>query len=485
MKPEQQAKRPALTAKRPEPKANYELRLIGLGDLSPREHPLGASHISVGSDRENDLVIAHSTVSRKHAILRQDAGRYTIADLESTNGTFVNGRRLKQPVLIKPGDEISFGAAKFAMMGGAGVARRMRHRRSPSRMIGAVAGIVLFAIAGFLGARYALYLSRSATQTAQGPRDEKVSAARPVIPLGEATASAAQPSIASAAPDAADDPSPIWLKHLNDFRDSVNLAPVGSDPKLSDGDRNHAIYVLKNFASEIRSGELGAQVHTEDTARPWYTPEGAEAARTSDVAEQGASAGRKVPDPQGWAIDGWMIAPFHRLFILSPLLHDAGFGYDCEDSSCVALLNVLSGADPLPRIGTPLEHPILFPPDGASIPPNMGALDTEWPTPISGCDGYAFPTGLPLTVQLGPMVDAQLNSFSLARDDGATLEACGFDANSYRNPDESERTRVVSNLRGQGAIVIVPRGPLEAGARYDVVATVNGRDYKWSFAIGR
>jgi hypothetical protein len=76
-----------------------------------------------------------------------------------------------------------------------------------------------------------------------------------------------------------------------------------------------------------------------------------------------------------------------------------------------------------------------------------------------------------------------LNSFSIARADGAKLEACGFDASSYRNSNGFDRARVVENLRGEGAIVIVPKAPLEAGGRYNVVATVNGRDYRWSFAI--
>jgi hypothetical protein len=63
------------------------------------------------------------------------------------------------------------------------------------------------------------------------------------------------------------------------------------------------------------------------------------------------------------------------------------------------------------------------------------------------------------------------------------LAACGFDANSYRNPVEDDRGRVVAGLRNQGAIVIVPRQPLEPGARYDVLVTVNGSDYKWSFSV--
>jgi len=460
--------------------AKREMRLVGTGDLAPFEHRLGAVDISIGSDPENDLLIAHPTVSRKHAILGYHAGRYTIADLDSTNGTFVNGQRIKRPVPLNPGDELSFGAAKFAVVGGTGI---VRAARSSSRMIGAAGGIVLFAIVGFLSARYAL--GHGAAPIAPAPQKENLPAATAFVPMAEATAAEAETSIAPPAPEIADDPSSTWLKHLNEFRASANLAPVRSDPKLSDGDHRHAIYILKNFATEFRNAELGAEVHTEDPARPWYTPEGAEAARTSDVAEQGAAPGKKVPDPQGWAIDGWMIAPFHRLFILSPLLHDVGFGFDCEENNCVALLNILSGADPSPRIGSPLEHPILYPPDGATIPSSMAALDTEWPTPISGCDSYTFPTGIPITVQLGPMVDAQLSSFSIEGEGGAQLPACGFDADSYRNPDPTERTRVVGNLRAQGAIVIVPRRPLDAGARYDVIATVNGHDYKWSFGVAR
>ena len=462
-----------------------EIKLIGRGDLSAREHRLGASQTSVGSDPENDLVIAHPTVSRKHAILRYRVGGCTIEDLESSNGTFVNGRRIRGRLNLKPGDEVSFGAAKFAVTGGVDVARRIR-RRSLSRIIGAIAGLVLFAIAGFLGARHALDAARVARQSAEASRAENVAATKPAIPSRETTVPEAEPSLAPApVPEVSDNFSPVWLKHLNDFRNVTGLLPVQSDPKLSAGDRRHAVYMIKNFATEIATNGLGAEVHTEDPAKPWYTPEGAEAARTSDITERGTSGGGRLPSPEEWAIEGWMTAPFHRLLILNPRLHEVGFGYDCEDNICVALLNVLSGADPLPSTDAPFEHPIVFPTDGSSLPASMRQLDAEWPTPISGCDGYAFPTGLPVTLQLGPLVDAQLSSFSIASDDGATIDACGFDASSYRNADESERERVAGNLRGQGAIVIVPRSPLDSGTRYDVLATVNGHDYKWSFEIAR
>ena len=325
-----------------------------------------------------------------------------------------------------------------------------------SKIVGAI-GIALLAIAGFIVTGYALNCGSIEARAAD-------------VPAG--------------ATSDADNPSPKWLKRLNEFRASAKLPPLKSDPALSEGDRKHAIYVVKNNAASLANGgSLGPDVHNEDSNKPWYTPDGAEAARTSDVAMRAGTPGKPVPDPQDWAIEGWMVVPFHRLLMLSPLLHRVGFGDDCENGICVAMLNVLKGADLLPRIGTPLAHPILFPPDGLSIPASMRQLDTEWPSPISGCDGYAFPTGIPATLQLGPVVDAKLNSFSIARADGAKLVACGFDANSYRNANAFDRDRVVDNLRGEGAIVIVPKEPLQAGRRYNVIATVNGRDYKWSFAI--
>jgi hypothetical protein len=421
-------------------------------------------------------------------IRREGNGFYRIEDLASTNGTFVNRRRIQQPIRLQPGDEIGFGATKFALARRPGDGAPMARRRSLARMLAPAAGIVLFAIVGFVVAGYLFNLRRSiltrplieqAQSTANVPRGSETNA--PAAQSSSEETAAEEPTAAEAETNEV----PLWLQHLNDFRASAGLASVSSDPDLSDGDHKHAVYIVKNFEARIMAGEIGAEVHTEDVHLPWYTPQGAAAAPNSDVAEQGASPGHKVLDPQLWAIDGWMVAPFHRLSILSPLLHNVGFGLDCEKNFCVAVLNVLSGAEPMPRTGAPLERPILYPPDGATIAAGMRALDTEWPTPISGCDGYAFPTGIPLTVQLGPNVDAQLDSFTVTTEDGTALEACGFDANSYRNPSEDDRTRVVGGLRSQGAVIIVPRQPLEAGGNYEVLATINGRDYKWSFSVAR
>ena len=68
--------------------------------------PLKKSVIDIGRRMENDLVIDDPRVSRDHAQLRVDNGRFVIFDLNSTGGTYVNSQRSHQSVLY-PGDVIS------------------------------------------------------------------------------------------------------------------------------------------------------------------------------------------------------------------------------------------------------------------------------------------------------------------------------------------------------------------------------------------
>mgnify|MGYP003524828421 CR=1 FL=1 len=55
--------------------------------------------LRIGSKKENDVVIADDTVSRHHAVIEEKKGQYIIRDLESTNGTFVNGLRVSEAFL--------------------------------------------------------------------------------------------------------------------------------------------------------------------------------------------------------------------------------------------------------------------------------------------------------------------------------------------------------------------------------------------------
>lgn len=62
--------------------------------------------VNIGRKLDNDLVLDDPRVSRKHSQLRAIKGHYTLFDLDSSGGSFVNGERTRQMVL-RPGDVIS------------------------------------------------------------------------------------------------------------------------------------------------------------------------------------------------------------------------------------------------------------------------------------------------------------------------------------------------------------------------------------------
>lgn len=64
--------------------------------------------VSIGRKEGNYYVVNHSTVSSSHAEVRFEDGKYFIKDLNSSNGTMVNGRKIQEQEL-KHGDVVSFG----------------------------------------------------------------------------------------------------------------------------------------------------------------------------------------------------------------------------------------------------------------------------------------------------------------------------------------------------------------------------------------
>jgi predicted component of type VI protein secretion system len=65
--------------------------------------------LSIGRSPENDLPLDDEEVSRKHAHLTNENGRFEVGDYRTGNGTFVNGKRVSQKAPFKPGDVIAVG----------------------------------------------------------------------------------------------------------------------------------------------------------------------------------------------------------------------------------------------------------------------------------------------------------------------------------------------------------------------------------------
>jgi transcriptional regulator with GAF, ATPase, and Fis domain len=85
------------------------------GPLQGSVHPLEIDEVTAGRDASNSLVIADVSVSRRHSVLTRESDCYRIADLDSLNGTFVNGVPVKRR-LLQHGDEIEIGTSKFLFL---------------------------------------------------------------------------------------------------------------------------------------------------------------------------------------------------------------------------------------------------------------------------------------------------------------------------------------------------------------------------------
>ncbi|MGD0673821.1 MAG: ATPase, T2SS/T4P/T4SS family [Polyangiaceae bacterium] len=86
-----------------------------------RREAFDKNEISVGRVQGNDLMLPKGNVSKHHARLLSRDGRFIVTDLRSTNGTYVNGRKISQATMVREGDKIYVGdfvlrleAAQFA-----------------------------------------------------------------------------------------------------------------------------------------------------------------------------------------------------------------------------------------------------------------------------------------------------------------------------------------------------------------------------------
>ncbi len=103
---------PAVEEPQPAKEPHFALHIVGVNktvELKPGEN-------IVGRTEECDVVLDEPSISRKHAVIRLEAGKVFVKDAGSKNKTFVNNEKIEREVEAPPDAAIRFGAVETRLM---------------------------------------------------------------------------------------------------------------------------------------------------------------------------------------------------------------------------------------------------------------------------------------------------------------------------------------------------------------------------------
>jgi DNA-binding NtrC family response regulator len=106
------------------------------GPLKGREFQVNSDTFTIGSGRSSDLMVEDSTVSRRHCEIQLIPDGYSIRDLGSTNGTYVQGVRIKSAFLDE-GTEFQLGSTRLVFCP---TQEMMEYKLSPKEAFGGLLG---------------------------------------------------------------------------------------------------------------------------------------------------------------------------------------------------------------------------------------------------------------------------------------------------------------------------------------------------------
>lgn len=86
--------------------------VLKLGDNVLQNYVFDKDVMSIGRSRDNDIVVENLSVSRNHARIRRQNGKYVLTDLNSANGTYVNGVRVSKTEIVD-NDIVTIGKHKL------------------------------------------------------------------------------------------------------------------------------------------------------------------------------------------------------------------------------------------------------------------------------------------------------------------------------------------------------------------------------------
>src|SRR5262245_10128450 len=93
----------------------FALEVLHAEGVGERTVPLGGARATIGRKPGNAIVLGDPHVCGVHAEVVEEGGRWVLRDLGSTNGTFLDGRKIEE-VTLSPGDEFVVGQTRMRFL---------------------------------------------------------------------------------------------------------------------------------------------------------------------------------------------------------------------------------------------------------------------------------------------------------------------------------------------------------------------------------
>ncbi len=248
------------------------------------------------------------------------------------------------------------------------------------------------------------------------------------------------------------------LDRVNTFRTTAGLPALSESAPLSVAALAHAYFWLFNFG---QAAVADVRVHDEDASLP-----GAVGADPLARAQHFGYGGLRTAEDISHsylptaAVDHWVDAVLHRLPLGDPEAATAGYGEAQVGALSIQVLDLgLAAAS--------THGPVVYPaPDQANVPSTF--LGNEIPDPAPSA---RYPTGYPITIQVGSGSTLKVQAAQLAGPDGQAVAGYSLDP-----------TQLQANQWG-----VLPQDPLATGGRYtfQLSGTIDGQAFQkaWSFTV--
>ncbi len=101
------------TARAPRAAKAGALLYMEVGSRAGTDYRLNVGTTTIGRASDSDVILDDDTVSRQHALIREEQGRFTLHDRGSLDGTYLNRQKMRGAATLQDGDEIELGNTVF------------------------------------------------------------------------------------------------------------------------------------------------------------------------------------------------------------------------------------------------------------------------------------------------------------------------------------------------------------------------------------